>query len=206
MNLQLFYSPASPYVRKVLVAARERGVIDQIELLDSAANPVNRDTRVVAHNPSGKVPCLLIENGRPLFDSRVICLYLDSLAEGPSLYPSDRLRFDVLTLEALGDALLDAALLCRYERMSRPAELRWQDWYDGQIAKIDSGLDDIESRRMDLLGGQFHIGAIAVACVLGYLDFRFSDKDWRSGHPALAAWFAAVSERDSLKATAPPRG
>ncbi|MXQ14817.1 glutathione S-transferase N-terminal domain-containing protein [Microvirga makkahensis] len=202
--MRLFHSPASPYVRKVMVTAYERGVEDQIEILGSAAGPVKRDPEIVKHNSSGKVPCALLENDTPLFDSRVICAYLDSLAgrEG-TVYPQGADRFDVLTLEALGDAILDACLLCRYEAVLRPESLRWDDWYAGQMAKVDSGLDDLEGKWFERISGAFHAGSIAVVCALGYLDFRFSDKDWRSTHPKLAAWFAEVSERRSMKETLP---
>ncbi|WP_171060985.1 glutathione S-transferase C-terminal domain-containing protein, partial [Poseidonocella sp. HB161398] len=109
----------------------------------------------------------------------------------------------VLTLEALGDAILDACLLCRYETAMRPEALRWQEWFDGQMAKIDSGLDALETRWFALLEDGFHAGSIAAACALGYLDFRFPEKDWRNGHPKLAAWFAEASERPSMKASFP---
>jgi len=202
--VKLFHSPASPYVRKVMVAAWERGVQDQIELLPAAAAPVKRDLSVVAVNSSGKVPCGILENGQPLFDSRVISQYVDSLAgaEG-TLYPAER-RFEILTLEALGDAILDACLLCRYESVTRPKELYWADWYNAQMEKVDSGLNDLETKWFEVLtSGGFHAGAIAAACCLGYLDFRFTDKDWRTAHPKLAAWFAGVSERPSMKETFP---
>lgn len=203
MTLKLFYSPASPFVRKVLVVAREHGIEGQIELLDSAAGPVKRDQRIIVHNPSGKVPSAFLEDDTPLFDSRVICLYVDSIGDKPTLYPQDERRFSVLTLEALGDSMLDAALLCRYERIMRPGELQWDDWYDGQMEKIDSGLDDLETRWLPLMSADFHAGAIAIACTLGYLDFRFANKDWRTKHPNLSAWFENVSKRPSMQATFP---
>ena len=202
--MKLFHSPASPYVRKVMIAAWERGVQERIELLASAAGPVVRDMNIVAVNSSGKVPCAIIEGDQPLFDSRVITQYVDSLAASDgSIYPADR-RFEILTLEALGDGILDACLLCRYETVMRPEPLRWQDWFDGQMAKIDSGLDDLEGKWFSSLStGSMHAGDIAVACVLGYLDFRFADKDWRQDHPRLAAWFEAVSRRRSMIETFP---
>ncbi|MGV8989415.1 MAG: glutathione S-transferase [Cypionkella sp.] len=204
MNIKLFHSPASPYVRKVMVTAYERGVIDKIELLPSSAGPVKRDPTIVRHNSSGKVPCALINGDEPIFDSRVICAYLDSIAPAPgTLYPQDKNRFPVLTLEALGDAILDACLLCRYETAMRPEELRWTAWYDGQMEKIDSGLDDLEGCWFDLLTSGFHAAAIAAACTLGYLDFRFAEKDWRSGHSKLSDWYAEVSTRPSMQATVP---
>ncbi len=202
--MKLFHSPASPFVRKVMVAAWERGIQDQIELLPSAAGPVKRDQNIVAVNASGKVPCAILPDGQPVFDSRVITQYVDYLA-GPegTLYPTDR-RFEILTLEALADSILDACLLCRYETVLRPKELFWADWYNGQMDKIDSGLDALETRWFEsLVNGGFHAGAIAAACVLGYLDFRFADKDWRSGHPRLADWFTEVSKRQSMQMTVP---
>lgn len=204
MAIRLFHSPASPYVRKVMVAAHERGVADRIELLPSAAGPVARDPNIVRHNASGKVPCLLLEDDQPVFDSRVICQYVDQMAgaEG-SLYGTAAQRFRILTLEALADSVLDACLLCRYEAVLRPQALRWQDWVDGQMAKVDSGLDEMEGRWFGDLSGLFHAGAIAAAAALGYLDFRFPDKDWRGAHPKLAAWFQTVSARPSMTATVP---
>lgn len=202
--MKLFHSPASPYVRKVMVAAWERGVQDSVEILGSAAGPVIRDETIVAINSSGKVPCAIMPDGAPLFDSRVITQYVDSLANAEgSIYPAER-RFEILTLEALGDSILDACLLCRYEVAMRPQEFYWADWYQGQMAKIDSGLDDLEEKWFtSLTSGGFHAGAIAAACTLGYLDFRFADKDWRTARPKLAAWFAEVSERQSMKETFP---
>jgi len=204
VTIRLFHSPASPYVRKVMVTAIERGVEDKVELLASAAGPVKRDQNIVRHNPSGKVPSALLENDQPLFDSRVICAYVDGLASsGTSVYPQDQRRFTVLMLEALADSILDACLLCRYERVMRPKELQWDDWYNGQMEKIDSGLDDLENRWIDAIGSEFHAGSIAAACTLGYLDFRFADKDWRTSHPKLATWFAEVSKRPSMEKTFP---
>ncbi|MBJ6135239.1 glutathione S-transferase family protein [Ochrobactrum sp. Q0168] len=203
MTLRLFFSPASPYVRKVMIAAYERGLADQVEKLSSAAGPVKRDLNIVKYNSSGKVPCALLEDDTPLFDSRVICAYIDSIGvKGDSLYPTDR-RFEVLTLEALGDAILDACLLHRYENVMRPEEKRWDDWSRGQMEKIDSGLDDLEGRWFDELAREFSAGSIAAACVLGYLDFRFPEKDWRSTHPKLTGWFEEASKRNSLTETFP---
>jgi len=150
-------------------------------------------------------PCALLADDTPIFDSRVICTYVDSLAspEG-SLYPQDARRFTVLTLEALADSILDACLLCRYEKVMRPEAFFWEDWYRSQMDKVDSGLDALEGRWFADISGDFHAGAIAAACALGYLDFRFADKDWRGSRPQLASWFAKVSERPSMKETLPP--
>ena len=202
MTLRIFFSPASPFVRKAMVAALERGV--EIEKLPSAAWPVKRDPNIVRHNSTGKVPCLLLDDDTPVFDSRVISAFIDAQGTaGETLYPQDERRFTVLTLEALGDSILEAALLHRYENVLRPEDKRWDDWARGQMEKVDSGLDDLEGRWFDVLSAGFHAGSIAAACMLGYLDFRFADKDWRSGHPRLAKWFAEVSERPSMKASFP---
>ncbi|MBA1154589.1 glutathione S-transferase [Microvirga mediterraneensis] len=202
--LKLFHSPASPYVRKVLVSAHEKGVENQIELLPSAAGPVKRDQAIVSHNPSGKVPTAILPDGQSLFDSRVICAYVDTLSDTPRLVPaSHEERFRALTLEALADSILDAALLCRYETVLRPEEKRWTDWYNGQMEKVDSGLDDLSRNWLTALQGPISAGTIAVACALGYLDFRFSDKDWRTGRDALASWYGEFAKRDSMKATWP---
>lgn len=203
MSMRLFFSPASPYVRKVMVAAHERGLAGKVEKLPSAAWPVKRDPNIVKHNSTGKVPCMLLDDDTPLFDSRVICAYVDSVGEtGESLYPASR-RFTVLTLEALGDSILDACLLHRYENVLRPEDKRWDDWSRGQMEKIDSGLDDLDGRWFGELSDGFHAGAIAVACMLGYLDFRFPDKDWRSTRPTLAGWHAEISRRPSMIETLP---
>lgn len=187
-----------------MVAAHERGLAEQIEKLPSAAWPVKRDPNIVRHNSTGKVPCLLLEDDTPVFDSRVITAYLDTIGTtGMALYPEDSRRFTVLTLEALGDSILDACLLCRYEEILRPEGTRWDDWYNGQMEKIRSGLDDLNGRWLDAISSDFHAGAIAAACALAYLDFRFADEDWRAGRPGLAAWFAEVAERPSMRNTEP---
>ncbi|MCB5410407.1 glutathione S-transferase family protein [Pseudogemmobacter faecipullorum] len=202
MTIRLFFSPASPFVRKVMVAAAERGVA--VEKLASAAWPIRRDPNIVQHNSTGKVPCLLTQNDEPVFDSRVITQYVDAQGQsGATLYPQDARRFQVLTLEALADSVLEASLLHRYENVLRPEDKRWDEWSRGQMEKVDSGLDDLEGRWFDLLSQQFHAGAIATACLLGYLDFRFPEKDWRSAHPRLSAWFAEVSARPSMQDSFP---
>ena len=201
--MKLFFSPASPYVRKVMVVAREKGIADRIEKIATKVSPVSRNRQLVPHNPLGKVPCLLLDDGRALVDSRVIAAYLDSLAE-PRLNPDGgSARYDALTLEALADGLLDGCLLVRYETLLRPAELQWSDWRDGQAAKIDGVLDLLEANWIKSLDGPVTIGVIAVACALGYLDFRFAAKDWRATHPGLAAFFARFRERPAMQATIP---
>lgn len=202
MTLRLFHSTYSPFVRKVMVAAAERGVT--LERLSAKVSPVSADADFIRHNPVGKIPCVLLPDDTPVFDSRVITALIDSRgSQGETIYPQDERRFTVLTLEALADAMLDAALLCRYEMTVRPEEQRWDDWIKGQMAKIDSALTDLESRWLPALTTDFHAGAIAIACTLGYLDFRFADKDWRQDRPQLADWYAQVATRPSMMATRP---
>ena len=126
--MKLFFSPTSPYVRKCLIAAHELGLVDRIQLLPSSAHPVQRDARIIASNPLGKVPTLITDQGQALYDSRVICEYLDQLAGGGKLFPAaGPARWSALTLQALGDGILDGALLARYEDAARPEPLRWSD-------------------------------------------------------------------------------
>jgi glutathione S-transferase len=201
--MKLFHSPASPYVRKCLVAARELGLADRIEFLPAAAHPVNRDASIVAHNPLGKVPTLIADDGTVLFDSRVICEYLDATAGHRLFPPSGPARWNALVLQSLGDGIMDAAVLARYESNMRPEPLRWADWNAGQLAKVTSSLAEVE-RRAAGFGERVDIGTIAIACALGYLDLRFAPLGWRSGHPVATAWFARFAARESMTATQAP--
>jgi glutathione S-transferase len=201
--LKLFYAPTSPYVRKVMVTAHELGVADRIEKLPSAAHPINRDERIAVFNPLAKVPAALTPDGDYLFDSRVICEYLDAQVPGLDLFPADRkARWRALTLQALGDGLLDAALLTRYETVARPEAQRYVPWTDGQMAKVDSALARLEDR-IDMLDGKLTIGLVTTGCALGYLDFRFANRPWRQNAPRLAKWYEKFAERPSMRATVP---
>ena len=202
--MQLFFSAASPYVRKVTVTAHEKGLSDRIEIVSAAASPVNRDQNVVAKNPSGKVPTLITDDGTALYDSRVIIAYLDSLAPEPVLIPpSGPDRFAVMTLEALCDSIMDAALLARYEEALRPEPLRWADWHKGQMDKVESGLAALNDLYLPLLKGPFNLGSITAVAALGYLGFRFAGLGWQARYPALAAWWEEIQTRPSVAATAP---
>ena len=196
MALELFYSPTSPYVRKVCVTAAMTGT--PLTLIPAAANPVDRSAALVAVNPLGKVPCLRLENGELLHDSRVICRYLG--AGGP-LYPQGAGEWRALRREALADGVLDAALLARYETFLRPEALRWQGWVDGQMAKIDTALEVMEGDTPN--SDAPDIGDIATACALFYLDFRYPQLDWRLRHPRLAAFAAAMDARPAFRDTQP---
>jgi glutathione S-transferase len=201
--MRLHTNPASPFGRKVKVAAHEAGLIGRIELQDRAVSPVSPDDAVVADNPLGKIPCLVADDGQALYDSRVICEYLDSLHDGPRLFPPlGPERWRALTLQALGDGIMDAAVAARYESVLRPGEYRWGSWIDGQKLKVARGLDRLEALA-DGFGEAVDIGAVAAACALGYLDFRFPEDRWRDGRPRLAAWFGRFDERPSMRATRP---
>ncbi len=201
--MKIFHSAASPFVRKVQVTAHELGPGKRIELLESAAHPVNRDPNIVAFNPTGQVPTLLTDEGEPLFDSRVICEYLDAMdGRGLIFPPSGPARWRALREQSVGDSLLDAALLVRYEKYVRPSDLGWDGWLNGQMQKIDSCLSVINAEAANF-GSRFDIGTLTTACALGYLDFRFSSFDWRSAAPSAACWFEEVSKRASLLDTMP---
>ena len=202
--MKIFYSAASPYVRKCLVAAHELGLRERIELLPANAHPVNRDRTIVAHNPLGKVPTLIADDGAVLYDSRVICEYLNTLADDGDLLPSrEDARWRVLVDQSLADGICDAAVLARYESALRPEALRWGDWLEGQLDKIACGLAVLETKAVDF-GDRVDVGTIAFGCALGYLDYRFASLDWRDRHPNAAAWFEWFGGRDSMVATRPP--
>jgi len=203
--LKIFHSPASPFVRKCLVAADELGLTDRIERLPAAANPITRDQTVVASNPLGKVPTLITDDSAVLYDSRVICEYLNDLADGDLLPRRGAARWRTLVDQSLADGISDAAVLARYETAMRPEALRWDAWTTGQLEKIASGLAALETRAVDF-GDRVDLGTIAFGCALGYLDFRFASLAWRDGHPNAAAWFEWFAGRDSMVATRPPPG
>jgi len=199
--MKIHFSPASPFVRKCMAAAHELGLADRIERLPSAAGPVDRDASIIVSNPLGQVPTFFTDDGQVLYDSRVICEYLDDLAQG-SLFPRGQTRWRTLTEHALADGMLGAALLARYETALRPEALRWDAWYEGQMGKVRDGLRQLETRAADL-HGRVDIGTLAVGCALGYLDFRYPAFDWRGGHPALARWFETFNQRPSMQVTLP---
>jgi len=200
--MKLLYARTSPYVRKVMVVAHETGQAEAIERVPVIATPTERNPETARHNPLGKVPTLITGDGTALFDSRVICEYLDVRSSGPRLFPEGEARWDALTRQALADGLLDAALLLRYERVMRPAPARWNAWEAGQIAKISGALDRMEAT-LTRDAGEVDIGTVAAGCALGYLDFRFPDLAWRTGRPAATAWYAAFSQRPSMVRTTP---
>jgi len=199
--ITLLSSPASPFVRKVRVLLLETGQ-DDVALQEVTTTPVATAPEVAAANPVGKIPALIRADGPTLYDSRVICRFLDARANA-GLYPEHQL-WDTLTLEATGDGIMEAAVLMVYEGRVRPTEFHYQPWLDAQWAKVTRALDALDSRWMSHLHGPLDMGQISVGCALGYLDFRHPDKDWRAGRDALAAWEARFADRKAMRATLPP--
>jgi glutathione S-transferase len=194
---------ASPFARKVRILAREAGLAARIEEIETAVSPAAPNAELARENPLVKIPALVTDQGETLYDSRVICEYLDTLHAGRRLIPeSGPARFAALRRQALADGILDAAVLCRYELALRPEALRWPQWIEGQKHKIFGGLAALEAETPHW-GEEFAIGQIGAACVLGYLDFRFADWAWRARYPLLAEWFARVAQRPSVAQTAP---
>lgn len=200
--MKLYHSLTSPYVRKVMVLLHETDQLEDVELETVASTPISPAASLISKAPLTKVPALERPDGPTLFDSRVICAFLDARAGG-RLYPDGARRWDVLTLEALADGILDAALLMTYEDRLRPEDKQWDDWTESQWVKIDRACAALNQRWMAHLSGPLDMGQVAVGCALGYLDLRHDARGWRKGNDALAAWFAEFGERPSMVATRP---
>jgi glutathione S-transferase len=201
--LRLHYSYASPYVRKVMAVAIETGLRDKLELAVRKVSPVAPDAEVNRDNPLGKVPCLVTDDGVALFDSRVICEYLDGLHGGRKMLPAvGPSRWTALRRQAEGDGILDAAVLTRYETFLRPEAYRWPEWIEGQRQKFRRALDALEAEAASF-GETVDIGTLTIGCALGYLDFRYAADQWRANRPKLAGWFEEFARRPSMAETGP---
>ena len=199
--MQLLRAGPSPFVRKVLVTLHETDQFADVEQVDVAASPIEPDSKLIAANPVGKIPALVRTDGPTIYDSRVICRYLDARAEA-GLYPERRL-WDTLTLEATADGIMDAAVLIIYEMRFRPEDKVYEPWMEGQWGKVSRALDALNTRWMSHLNGRMDMGHIAIGCALGYLDFRHAAREWRTGRDGLAEWYKTFAERDSMIATDP---
>lgn len=196
--MKLHYGTISPYARKTVVVGYEKGLIGQIDLVPK--NPWEEND-LTDLNPVGKIPALETGDGMILFDSRVICEYLDAHGDGPTLYPQGETRWRVLRLGALGDGILEAGVGLAIDGRKDPAH--WSEWYAERLReKINRTLDCLEAEAASL-DGPLDIGMLTVGCALGYLDFRGYAGDWRPGRPKLADWYAAFAERPSMQATVP---
>jgi glutathione S-transferase len=198
--MKLYYSATSPYVRKVNVCAIELGLDEKLERI--LTNPWEKDDKLLADNPLSKVPTLITDDGVVLYDSPVICEYLDTVQGGGALIPaSGTEHWNELRLQALGDGILDAAVL-RFLERKRPNSQQSSEWDGIQQSAIQRVLEYLESK-VNEWKADVTIGQIAVACALGYLDFRFAEDNWRQGHPGLTSWFETFAQRESMQATVP---
>ena len=199
--MKLIYNPASPFVRKVWLTLIETGQIDEVELVKVVTTAVDTAEDAKAANPLGKIPSLVLDEGYAIYDSRVICRYLNDGAKA-ELYPDADL-WRVLTLEATADGIMEAAVLMVYEGRIRPEDMVYAPWVDAQWEKVSRAVAQINDSFMDLLNGPFCIAQIAVGAALGYLDFRHDDRNWRRDNPALAEWYADFAQRPSMQTTRP---
>ena len=189
--LVLRSSSASPFGRKVKLTASILGLSDRIQIVD--ADTLNPEDSIRQQNPLGKIPALILENGEVLYDSRVIVDYLDHLAGGGGVIPNGAGRFSALRDQALADGIMDAALLQVYEGRFRPEDRHEPKWVSHQADKVRRGLDHAEAHLSEK-GQDLHIGQIALACALGYLDLRFAGR-WRESYPKLVAWLGDFESR-----------
>jgi len=197
--MKLIMAEASPFARKVRVLLRETKQLKNVEEVSIATSPFQVNEQAKAANPTGRIPSLIRADGPALYDSRVITRYLDAKAAA-GMYPEARL-WDVLTVEATGDSMMDSAVSISYELRLRPQEKVSSEWTDAQWTKVMGGCDALQSQWMDLLNGPLTMAHISIACALGYLDLRHDARNWRQGHDALAAWFADFSKRPSFLET-----
>lgn len=201
--MKLLYAAPSPYSRKVRVLARELGLADRIEEVSVVTTPVAPAAEVSAANPLSKFPTLLLDDGSALYDSRVICEYLEYLAwdsgtvSAPKQGPA---RFAMLRRQALADGLLDAALLHRYETVLRPKELHWSAWLEAQLGKVHEALASLATDAPSI-EPVLTVDAAAVASALGWLEFRMPELTWKEELPALNEFYKEMSVRKSMQQT-----
>jgi glutathione S-transferase len=203
--MKLAFSPGSPFARKVRIAAIELGLIDKIELVPTTLAPTQANDEYSKINPVKKLPVLILDNGDVILDSYVIVEYLDELAGGGKLIPaSGPDKWRVKSDHSLLQAMLDSMLLCRYERMVRPQGLQWHGWADDHWNRAWNGMARFD-KKADVLSRPLDIVQIALACVLGYADFRYADCGWREAYPNLAAFNERMLTRPSIKISVPPK-
>ena len=202
--MKLTFSAASPFARKVRIAAIELGLIGKIEFMPATVVPGTPNDDYSRIHPLKKLPVLILDSGDIIVDSYVIVEYLDELAGGGRLIPaSGPMRWKVKTEHSLLQGMLDSMLLCRYETMVRPEPLRWKAWSDDHWNRAWLGMARFEQQG-DLMSRPFDIGMIGLTCVLGYADFRFADCGWRKAYPKLDAFYQKMLERPSVKVSMPP--
>ncbi len=201
--MRLYHTPTSPFVRKVMVVAHELGLASKIEFVFLRPTPLNSDATLSKENPLSKIPVLVLDDGTSIYDSAVICEYLDSLHDGEKIIPaSGTERWRALRQQALSDGILEAGVVVFYERTMRPKELQWEAWLAGQTQKATQGLDALE-REAAHFTDRVDIGLVCIGAMLGWLEFRKPFGDLRAGRPKLFAWYDRFAQRPSMTATAP---
>ncbi len=199
--MRLHWSPRSPFVRKVMIVAHERGLVERIACVRTVAAMTKPHAELMKNNPLSKIPTLVLDDGTVLYDSPVICEFLDALEGVPKLFPvASAPRLIALRRQALGDGFLDLLVLLRDEK-ARPQ--RSNAHLASAAARKIAVLDHLEAEAEMIAQTPFDIGHIAIGCSLSYLDFRYADEDWRTDHPRLAAWHATFAARPSAQATEP---
>ena len=199
--MKLHWSPRSPFVRKVMIVAHERGLIDRLDCVRTVAAMTTPHAELMRDNPLSKIPTLVLDDGTALYDSPVICEYLDALDGKPQLFPLDsKPRMLALRRQALGDGFLDLLVLARNERLrQQPSQVH----LTSTAVRTAAVLTSLEREADALAASAFDIGHIAIGCALYYLDFRFTDQNWRQGRPRLAAWHRDFAARPSVRASEP---
>jgi glutathione S-transferase len=199
--MKLHWSPRSPFVRKVMIVVHERGLAGHIKCVRTVAAMTKPHAELMQDNPLSKIPTLVLDDGRVLYDSPVICEYLDGLGETPKLFPAEpKARFEALRRQALGDGFLDMLVTLRNEReRAHPSDVHMAS----TAVRTAAVLQSLEHEADALGAAPFGIGHIAIGCALSYLDFRFADEDWRKDHPRIARWHATFAARPSVHATEP---
>lgn len=201
--MKLHWSPRSPFVRKVTILLQETGLDKQVVHVRSVAAIAVPNAALMLDNPLSQIPTLVLDDGQALYDSPVICEYLDSLHDGPRFFPAaGPARWLALRRQALADGMLAILLVWRQERMKTAAQ-QLPDWLASFATKIDASLARLEHEAPALTQDGFDIGHLSIGCMLSYLDYRFADLDWRGSHPGLAAWHAGFAQRPAVLATVP---
>ena len=199
--MKLHWSPRSPFVRKVMIVAHERGVVDRITCVRTVAATTKPHAELMQDNPLSKIPTLVLDDGSVIYNSPVICEYLDALDGTPGLFSREpKARITALRRQALGDGFLDLLVLLRDERArAQPSDVHLAS----AAVRKTAVLAHLEREAEALTTTPFGIGHIAIGCALSYLDFRYADEDWRKGHLRIANWHAAFAARPSVRATEP---
>ena len=199
--MKLVYSPPSPFVRKVTTLIYHANLNDRIELINVKTTAISVAEEARAANPLGKIPVMILEDGKAIFDSRVITRYLDDFA-GSNLYSQDKI-YDILTLEALADGIMESAVSITYESKLRPQNEQSPSWMEAQWSKVLHAVKALDDGQFKAMDSEMNMGQIAVACALGYLDFRHDARQWRSGHSILASWNDKIMKLPALIKTIP---